>query len=165
MTSEKQWRSDNFETIELIEYQGDELYLLETEFPIEEKYQKIYDEGIIYAQIRASNNPKSHWTTDRSWLGDDDDGIPVWLIYHDHPGVYESDWKNPWEDTDRVPSVQKDKVVVYGLVDGAVTVEEIKSFKFDLKVILIPATEVVKMSTNSIDVNNLSKVIEYLELE
>ena len=120
-------------------------YILNSEIAIEAKYQDYYENGMVMVYLKNSINAPSIWQeslrlieTKNSLTGS--------------TATYASCY---------VEKILKDKIYFKG---SSYQVEEalVKAVKFDVKIVFIPASEVITMGAAKIDTHNLKAITRYL---
>lgn len=114
-------------------------YEFESIIPIADNYQNIYDEGLAIVQLRKSSDPSSGWG-DYILFDKDSGGLEI----------YRS-------------ALLKDKIIIQGSSHGY-TEQEIQALKIDIKVVFIPASNVIEMKAKNIDAKNVEEVVKHLNL-
>lgn len=115
-------------------------YEFKSTIPIADSYHTIYDEGLAIVQLRKSSDPSSGW-------GDD---------------LYFGNSSDRYIETYR-PTLLKDKIIIQGF-SGGYTEQEIQATKIDIKVVFIPASNVIEMKAKNIDTKNVDAVAKHLNL-
>lgn len=116
-------------------------YEFESNIPIAITYQNVYDNGLIIVQLRKSNDSTSNW----------DDKMSFENSYDSFFNTYN-------------PIIFKDKINLSGFSSGQYTESEIQATKIDVKVVFIPATNVIEMKAKNIDTKNVEAVVKHLNL-
>jgi len=135
------YKSHSFQTVDWDE-DNDE-FNMKSVIPIDSKYQEVYDNGIILAQIRESNNVSSYWDNQGTYLL----GDRIWAHIRPEYDAF----------------LTKETLTVLGSAYN-ITEPEIKAAKIDIKIVFIPANNVIEMQAKSINTRDFKAVAKHMGL-
>lgn len=136
------YKNHSFQTINWDE-DNDE-FNMKSVILIDSKYQEVYDNGIILAQIRESNNVSSYWDNQGTYLL----GDRIWAHIRPEYDAF----------------LTKETLTVLGSAYDNITEPEIKAAKIDIKIVFIPASNVIEMQAKSVNTKDFKAVAKYLNL-
>lgn len=121
---------------------------VESIIPLDIKYHDIYDNGIILVQVKKANDVSATWWSSEynylEQIGEENNYRRLNLYVDDG-------------------TTSKNQVEISGYSSG-IPESEIKAFRIDIKIVLIPATTVEVMSSKKINTKDLKAVSKYLGL-
>lgn len=124
---------------------------MKTEIALDTKYADISDTGMIIIRVKKANDATAPWSDgiyETTSVSNPNSDYPDYVGYDIYSG----------DDT-----IYKDKIVIDGN-SYLMPETDVKKIKFDIKIVLIPATTVVTMSSKNINVKDAKAVAKFLGL-
>ncbi|MFD1631547.1 hypothetical protein [Pseudopedobacter beijingensis] len=138
------YKNHAFQSVVRNEYGNFEV---ESIIPIDAKYHEVCENGMVIAQVRKSDDANAGWGNGLYYEYSTDNSL---YLYYDIS----------IDDFNKI----KNQIKVSGSFYQNISESEVKAFKIDIKIILIPATTVEVMSSKKINTKDLKAVSKYLGL-
>lgn len=125
----------------LNEIKGLEFYVFNSLYILPKEYQEVYDNGMTIIQFRKSPPAISIW---------EDEGMEFSVNSTKYLNIYRSN------------DSKESEIILHGN-SHRFTKKEVEETKFDIKVTLIPSSEVIEMKAKKVNLNDPKAVIKHLK--